>query len=751
MRRLAAGLFVAALVAVGLVVTAGSAGAASFTVTNTDPSAATTGSLPWAFAQATAANTDSTITVDASLAGQTVNLTDELFFNPASGHATLTLNGNGIVINQTGVGKRVIHTFTDLKVALDSVTLSGGNLSSPNVSGAAVFNEKSANSAPVHLALSNCTVANNTATASSSGSDILYAWNTTITNCLITNNVATGTGSGHSYGICDCSDTTFVNSTVTANTANATGTGNSYGVCDCGDTTITNSGFSNNTVSANSGSAYGILDSGDTTISGSTFTGNTNTSNTGSAYGICDCSDTTITDSTFTGNTNSTGSGDAYGILDTSDTTITNSTFSGNTNSTGDGQAYGICDCSDTTVTNSTFSGNTNSTGSGNAYAIFDTGDTTLTNATIVSNTNSTSSGGDAFGIVYPASTNAITTSTIANNKSTSGSGDATGAVYVPGSDVLEVTNSTISGNVASGATSHGGAIDKEGVGIDSVESQSPDDPGDERHQSIVTKDNGATKSNGVGASAVVPSPLVTIRYSTIVDNTAAVGANLDLPSVTIFGTVVALPHGGQNCKAGMTTISLGSNFSDDASCGFTGTGDTQNGGDPKLAVLGDYSGPTPTRPPLLGSPLINAADCAATGANGITVDQRGVTRPQGSGCDIGAVEVRTSSLVVSKVVDGGTSDPKGPFTFVVACNDGTSTQVSVPAGSGGTSAAVTGIKFGATCTVVESAFGSPSPQSTTYDPVGVDGSGMFIDQDAHEFTVTVTNTYAPILPAFTG
>jgi hypothetical protein len=40
---------------------------------------------------------------------------------------------------------------------------------------------------------------------------------------------------------------------------------------------------------------------------------------------------------------------------------------------------------------------------------------------------------------------------------------------------------------------------------------------------------------------------------------------------------------------------------------------------------------------PLVGSPLLDAippASCL------VDVDQRGVTRPQGTGCDIGAVEV---------------------------------------------------------------------------------------------------------------
>jgi hypothetical protein len=86
-----------------------------------------------------------------------------------------------------------------------------------------------------------------------------------------------------------------------------------------------------------------------------------------------------------------------------------------------------------------------------------------------------------------------------------------------------------------------------------------------------------------------------------------------------------------------------GYNFSDDDLCGFKDPTDRENAGDPKLGPLADNGGSTPTLLPQPGSPLIDAiplASCQANGAAGITEDQRGIARPQGPGCDIGAVEV---------------------------------------------------------------------------------------------------------------
>jgi CSLREA domain-containing protein len=84
-----------------------------------------------------------------------------------------------------------------------------------------------------------------------------------------------------------------------------------------------------------------------------------------------------------------------------------------------------------------------------------------------------------------------------------------------------------------------------------------------------------------------------------------------------------------------------------DESCyGVEGPGD-QTSVDPLLGPLADNGGPTPTRLPAATSPAVDAIALGTTSTGvpswalcgGALQDQRGVARPQGPACDIGAVE----------------------------------------------------------------------------------------------------------------
>lgn len=68
---------------------------------------------------------------------------------------------------------------------------------------------------------------------------------------------------------------------------------------------------------------------------------------------------------------------------------------------------------------------------------------------------------------------------------------------------------------------------------------------------------------------------------------------------------------------------------------------------DPLLGVLQNNGGPTLTHLPGAGSPAIDAgnpANCIFGNADPIKLDQRGIERPQGARCDLGAVEVEPAA-----------------------------------------------------------------------------------------------------------
>lgn len=247
-------------------------------------------------------------------------------------------------------------------------------------------------------------------------------------------------------------------------------------------------------------------------------------------------------------------------------------------------------------------------------------GDLTLTNSAVTSNVSAGRGGGvNAGGNVT------VTNSTISNNIAT---GDGGGICAVGN---VTVTGSTISNNQATGGGDGGGVCDFGAMTV----------------TNSTISSNSATGGEGGGVDA---DGGLTLIYATVVQNTAAAGANLGFPTLASFGSVVALPQGGiPNCS--MTGVSNGFNFSDDASCGFSAA-ETHPGVDPRLGPLANNGGATLSQLPQANSPLLDAipvAHCRDDGASTITplVDQRGDPRPQGPGCDIGALEVQVGAAPV--------------------------------------------------------------------------------------------------------
>jgi hypothetical protein len=245
-----------------------------------------------------------------------------------------------------------------------------------------------------------------------------------------------------------------------------------------------------------------------------------------------------------------------------------------------------------------------------------------------------------------------FTTAPLTINGLTLANGDAAGAggaVFAVFSSVA-VTDSTFTGNTAvfAGAIWAGSSLT---ITDSTLAGNTAGTRAGAAESLFVTITNSTLTGNvvsGPGAGAVW-AVAVTLVHATVVDNSGGLALNLYTEAgLESFASVVASPVGGgsPNCSIAGSTTSNGYNYSDDASCGFTGSGDTENGADPELEALGDFGGPTPTRPPVVTSPLVDAipvADCDAS----LPVDQRGEPRPADgnndgtSGCDIGAVELQ--------------------------------------------------------------------------------------------------------------
>ena len=336
----------------------------------------------------------------------------------------------------------------------------------------------------------------------------------------------------------------------------------------------------------------------------------------------------------------------AAGVAVTNNSTIDHNSASASNAAGGAIGTLGAVTVTDSTVSNNTANGFFAAQGG----AIDAFSGVTVTRSTMSDNTalsNGTSIGG-AFDSGVGAAT--VTESTLSGNKASAlpccNTTIAQGGAF-RANRAVTVTNSTLSGNSATAANgARGGAIFAFG--------QTP--------PSAVTVTNSTITDNttsNLGGGIWTDFSLITV-YSTVVSNSAPTGANVNLNgtgTLTSFATVIALPlGGGANCASLAGTTSNGFNFSDDISCGFPGPA----GGDPTLGTLANNGGPTQTRLPQTGSPLIDAipnASCQADGASGITTDQRGLPRP-GTGspdCDIGAVEVQppapTPPTVPSAVV----------------------------------------------------------------------------------------------------
>ena len=125
---------------------------------------------------------------------------------------------------------------------------------------------------------------------------------------------------------------------------------------------------------------------------------------------------------------------------------------------------------------------------------------------------------------------------------------------------------------------------------------------------------------------------MLTLQHVTLNDNMSSSGGGIYVgnnATLKYINTIIAHSTNEDCVDHGTIHADCTHNLVTDGSCGAL------LDDDPMLGLLANNGGPTLTHALLSGSPAIDA------GHNGYctTTDQRGVSRPQGAACDIGAFE----------------------------------------------------------------------------------------------------------------
>jgi hypothetical protein len=224
------------------------------------------------------------------------------------------------------------------------------------------------------------------------------------------------------------------------------------------------------------------------------------------------------------------------------------------------------------------------------------------------------------------------------------------------------VTNCTVSGNVTAGS---GGGIRNDGT-VTVTNSTFTGNIAGSGGGGIVSASGTAMVTNSTfsGNSALGPGGgiynalhgTLTVTSSTFSGNSASNGggiSNHGESTVTLTNTIVAASPSGGDLYGGFGGTN---NLIDDNGDAPSGSNNITNM-PARLGPLADNGGPTQTMTLLPGSPALDAGATVGSGPAGNPVpatDQRGVPCPQGSGVDIGAVEVVAGyATVVNNTADG--------------------------------------------------------------------------------------------------
>ena len=287
-------------------------------------------------------------------------------------------------------------------------------------------------------------------------------------------------------------------------------------------------------------------------------------------------------------------------------------------------------------------------------------------------------------------------TVTVENSTISGGISSNTGAAVQNALGIMTVSNSTFSGNTVTNID--GGGIYNTGTLTVTNSTFSGN--------TVPNLDGGGGGHGG----GIYNSGTLTVTNSTFSGNSAANsgGGIYNTGTLNYSNTIIANSTGG-DCTVNAGSIGTNTaNLVEDGSCSASLSGD------PSLGALADYGGPTQTMALQSGSLAIDAGDdatCAAAPVNNL--DQRGVIRPQGSHCDIGAYEF------VGSQVPTPTNTPLGPTPSPTSTPTNTPTNTPAPP-----TPTPTNTPLGPTPTNTPTFTNTPTP-SPTNTPGGVSSTGF--------------------------
>ncbi len=199
----------------------------------------------------------------------------------------------------------------------------------------------------------------------------------------------------------------------------------------------------------------------------------------------------------------------------------------------------------------------------------------------------------------------------------------STGAVQAAWYADLTVKNSTFANNESS--YYGGGAIHAQGlVYIENSTFSNNYSP----------RAGGALSIRGTGNS---------IKNSTFIGNSNSTTGGIEASGTWHIYNSIIDSSAGADCGGDAPTTSVNNHVAD-------GSCNAAQSGDPKVGVLQNNGGPTLTHALQADSPARNQGN----GATCLAADQRGIVRPQGAGCDMGAVEMVDGAVSLALGLSGG-------------------------------------------------------------------------------------------------